>query len=104
MITPQQKQIVDRLTEQLTDEGKIIEAGFAGLRAMWLPADCPERQVKEMRMAFMAGAQHLFSSILTILSPDAEPTDGDMRRMTLIHQELEAFRMSLQSDHKPGHS
>ena len=104
MITPVQKEIVDRLTEQLTDDGKIIEAGWVALRKICLPEDCPESQLTEMRFAFLAGAQHLFASIITMLSPEAEPTEQDMRRMTLIYQELEVFKMSLQSDHKPGHS
>jgi len=44
-----------------------------------------------MRNAFFAGAQHLFSSIMTILEPDAEPTEKDMQRMDLIDKELRAF-------------
>jgi hypothetical protein len=49
-----------------------------------------------MRMAFMAGAQHLFSSIMTILEDGVEETVPDMRRMELIHNELETFAAELQ--------
>jgi hypothetical protein len=47
-----------------------------------------------MRLAFMAGAQHLFGSIAggtSVLDEDQEPTEGDLRRMDLIDQELRGF-------------
>jgi hypothetical protein len=49
-----------------------------------------------MRLAFMAGAQHLFFSIMIFLEPDEEPTDDDILHMELIHKELEAFRKELE--------
>jgi hypothetical protein len=56
-----------------------------------------------MHYAFMAGAQHLFSSIMTILDPEAEPTERDLKRMDLIDQELEAFRKEMElRAAKPG--
>jgi hypothetical protein len=44
-------------------------------------------------MAFFGGAQHLFGSINTMLDdgPDTEPTEQDLRRMTLIAHELNTF-------------
>lgn len=89
------KRFVEELTKRFVDEGKIIEAGFASLRIMAIPKDAPEVQVREMRMAFMAGAQHLFSSIMSILEPGAEPTEADLRRMDIINAELEAFTREL---------
>jgi hypothetical protein len=47
---------------------------------------------RELQLAFMAGADHLFSSIMNILDADAEPTDADLRRMDQIHRELEGWR------------
>jgi len=55
-----------------------------------------------MRKAFFMGAQHLYASIMGILEPGAEPTDKDLDRMGLIHNELEAFRMEVTNIHKPG--
>ncbi|HEU4344065.1 MAG TPA: hypothetical protein VFU31_21125 [Candidatus Binatia bacterium] len=83
--------LVDELAKKLADDGKLIEAGFAALRLTVIPADASAIQVREMRMAFMAGAQHLFSSIISVLDPGSEPTDADLRRMNLINAELEAF-------------
>ena len=85
------RQFLVQLSKRLADEGKLIEAGWISLRLAVIPLDAPAVQLEEMRNAFMAGAQHLFSSLLTILEPDTEPTDADMMRMDLIDQELRAF-------------
>jgi hypothetical protein len=80
-----------RLSVELTDKGKLIEAGWIGLRLALKLEDAPKVQLEEMKKAFFAGAQHLFSSIMTILDEDKEPTDADMKRMSLISDELETF-------------
>ena len=85
------RQFLVQLSKRLADEGKLIEAGWISLRLAVIPLDAPAVQLEEMRNAFMAGAQHLFASLLTILEPDTNPTDADMMRMDLIDQELRAF-------------
>jgi hypothetical protein len=87
---------LERLTKQLADDGKLIEAGWVALRLAAMPPDAPPVQLTEMRMAFMAGAQHLFSSIISMLEPGSDETPTDLRRMDLIHKELEAFRKELE--------
>lgn len=82
---------LERLSRELTDKGKLIEAGWLGLRIACQLEDAPAIQLEEMRNAFFAGAQHLFSSIMTILDPGAEPTDKDLARMDMIDRELKAF-------------
>src|SRR5574337_671835 len=82
---------LERLSRELADQGKLIEAGWIGLRIACKLEDAPKIQLQEMRQAFFAGAQHLFSSIMTILEPDAEPTEKDLQRMDLIDKELRAF-------------
>jgi hypothetical protein len=82
---------IDAVTKKLVDDGKIIEAGWLGLRLLSIPQNAPEIQVTEMRQAFFAGAQHLFSSILSILDPGSEPTERDLARMSLIDAELQTF-------------
>jgi hypothetical protein len=64
---------------------------WVGLRLACIPLDASEIQLDEMRNAFFAGAQHLFSCLMDIMEPDAEPTDKDLARMDLIDQELRAF-------------
>lgn len=85
------KAFLERLSRELADQGKLIEAGWVGLRVACDLHDAPKDQLQEMRNAFFAGAQHLFSSIMTILDPGAEPTDKDLERMDLIDKELRAF-------------
>jgi hypothetical protein len=85
------ERIAIELTKKLADEGKLIEAGWIGFRMHVIPPDAPPIQIDECRMAFMAGSQHLFHSIMHILDPDEEPTSEDMRKMDLIDKELRAF-------------
>ena len=87
-----------RLSRDLMDKGKLIEAGWVGLRIALKLEDAPKVQLEEMRKAFFAGAQHLFSSIMTILDSDREPTADDMRRMSLISDELEEFGNKLKEE------
>jgi len=89
---------LESLTKTLMNQGRLIEAGWVALRIAAVPPDAPQVQIQEMRKAFMAGAQHLFASIMTGLDEDSEPTSGDMRRMDLIAQELEAFGRELERE------
>lgn len=86
------QQVATELTKKLTDEGKLVEAGFAAFQHLAMSKDAPPQQVSEMRLAWMAGADHLFSSIMIILDAGAEPTEKDMHRMDLINTELERWR------------
>jgi hypothetical protein len=95
--------LAHKLSKRLSDQGRLIEAGWILLRAMAVPPDAPEVQVNEMRYAFMAGAQHLFGSIMSTLDPGEEPTNADLRRLDLIHNELEAFRKEMELRHGRAH-
>lgn len=89
---------LERLTRELIDQGKLIEAGWISLRIAAISPDAPGEQLSEMRKAFFAGAQHTFASIMTMLDPGDEPTDADMRRMSQIESELETFGAQLQAE------
>jgi hypothetical protein len=93
---------LERFSRELTDKGKLIEAGWIGLRLAAVPPDASAVQLDEMRTAFFAGAQHLFSSIMTILEPDAEPTDKDLERLDLIDRELQSFIQRFELRHFPA--
>lgn len=84
------------VTKTLVDQGKLVEAGFALFRMYVIDKDASDLQVAEMQMAFMAGAEHVFRSILAIMGgdPDSgdEPTEKDMARMGMINDELERWR------------
>ena len=92
---------LERLSRELADQGKLIEAGWVSLRLTAIAHDAPAIQLQEMRMAFFAGAQHLLGSIMSILDPGDEPTDADLRRMDLINKELRGFIAKFAQDHIP---
>lgn len=78
------------LMQQLVDEGKLVETGWAVASALIVPAEASLAQLKELRKAFYLGADHLFCSMLIMLS--AGDQGEDFRRMRNIQRELEIFR------------
>lgn len=82
---------VTELSRRIADDGKLVAAGWLGYQMMVIPDGASETQVNETRQSFFAGAQHLFTSIMTILDSGAEPTASDLRKMDLIHRELDEF-------------
>jgi len=97
-MTPAQRALHDALIAKLTDEGKLLEVGFQSMRALVIAPNAPDIQVSEMRLAYMSGAQHLFSSILAILDPTTpDATERDVKRMDLIAAELQAFGKELEA-------
>lgn len=82
---------INKLMKKASDDGRLIEVGWLSLRLASMAPDAPQLQIDEMRNSFFAGAQHLFGSIMNMLEPGSEPTDADLRRMDLIHHELQAF-------------
>jgi len=82
---------LERTMRELTDKGRLVEAGWVGFRLAAIPSHAPKAQLEEMRSVFFAGAQHLFSSIMTVLDPGQDPTEPDLARMEQIASELERF-------------
>jgi hypothetical protein len=89
------EQAASDLTKELTDKGKLIEAGFAAFAHYVVPKDAPPVQLREMQLAYMAGAEHVWSSVMNMLDPGEEPTEADMRRMDLIQREIDEWRGKL---------
>lgn len=83
------------LTKELTEQGKLIEAGFALFASHVISKDAPAIQFSEMQLAFMAGAEHVWSSAMNMLDPGEEPTDADLGRMELIQREIDEWRSKL---------
>lgn len=93
------KEYLANLSRKLADEGKLIEAGWVGLRVTAVPLNASAGQLEAMRGAFFAGAQHLFGSIMTMLEPGTEAETGDLRRLDLIHTELRQFLKEFAEKH-----
>ena len=87
--------LISQITKSLTDEGRIIEAGWEGFRATVIPRNANDDQVTASRTIFFAGASYLLSSIMQILDPGSEATEADLERMNKIHAELSAFEQEL---------
>ena len=86
------KKVARQLEKDLADRGMIIAGGWAGFQSLVMPDNASPIQRREMEMAFFAGANHLFATMMNILDPgDSEPTERDLRRVSLIASELEAF-------------
>lgn len=92
----------DAAAGHFIDRGKIIEIGFYSMIHAtydeWKTMS-PE-QLRQLRMAFFGGAQHLLGSIMGTLDPGTEPTERDLMRMTLIQHELDAFIEEFKQHHK----
>ncbi len=85
---------MQKLTRQLVDQGLLIESGWIACRTMTLPPDCPSGQIETCRTMFFAGAQHLWGAMMSamgMMEEDREPTENDMRRMSMISAELDHF-------------
>jgi hypothetical protein len=94
--------MLEQLARKLTDEGMLIEAGWVALRMAAVPKGASQVQLDDMRIAFFAGAHHLFASIMSILEPGAEPTMKDLHRMDLIDKELRKFVDAFKAEHGLG--
>jgi hypothetical protein len=83
---------LDRLAKEFVETGRPVAAGFISARLTGhVPADATPEQLEQLRTMFMAGAQHLWGMIFAVMDEDREPTDADMRRMSIIDSELEAW-------------
>lgn len=87
--------IIDKVTAEWADKGKLIEGGWLAYVATSGLSIASETQLREMRKAYFLGAQHLYASMMGVMDAGEEITAKDMRRMEFIHNELEAFRRSL---------
>lgn len=79
------------ILDEWAAKGLIIRGGFIVFREALIPQSSSIQQVEAMEFAYMAGAQHLFASIMTVLDADSEPTEKDLEVMTKIHSELKLW-------------
>ena len=92
-MTPDQAnaQLVKALSAKAVKDKKLVQFGFQAFRAVCIPEHASAAQLTDMRMAYMAGAQHLFGSIFQLMSSDRDPTEDDLNVMSAIAEEMEAF-------------
>jgi len=73
----------------------LIEDAWRSFERAVLTPSAPAIQRTEMRRAFYAGAQALFTGILSMLDPGADATEADLGKMDAIQAELLAFAQSV---------
>jgi hypothetical protein len=93
----EREKLIQQIGKKCIDKGMLIEAGFWTFAAITIPRGADPQQTDAMRMAFFAGAQHLFGTIMNTLDPEHEPTDADMRRMSLIADEMDKFVVEMRA-------
>jgi hypothetical protein len=82
-----------KLAKGMADEGLLINGGWLLFEAVFMPpGSVSEQQRHDMRMAFMAGADHLWSGLMVTMDQGDTPTANDDARMMLIQNELDLFR------------
>jgi hypothetical protein len=85
------ERLTREITSRLADDGRLIEAGWRMAIVVLGWSGRPGPELRDLRLAYLSGAQHLWSSVMTVLDEDRELTDRDLARMSLIADELDAF-------------
>lgn len=75
-----------------------LEAEWLDYRRAVIPANAVGVQVTECRRAFYAGAAAIHAVIMRMLTPGAEATDEDVRKMQELYQELVEFGQSVKAE------
>jgi hypothetical protein len=81
-----------KLQREWADKGQVIAGGAAMFEALFLTGGTLEAQRNDMRVAFTAGAEYIFSTMMSIMDGGDEMSDKDLSRMDAIHKEVEVFR------------
>lgn len=86
------------MSHALVDQGLLIEGGFAAYCIVEnISFDDPG--LARLRHAYMTGAEHLYSSMMTIFDSGSEPTEKDLVRMKSIHDELARWKEAIMTDY-----
>lgn len=88
---PAEDEAAARILAMLLDSGRLIEGGWLMLRGQVISPDAPAIQVDSMRLAYYAGVQHLWRSILDGMTASDEITELDEKRMGGIEAEVAAW-------------
>ncbi|WP_018265503.1 hypothetical protein [Methylosinus sp. LW4] len=89
-LLPREREALE-LTRKLANEGKLLEGGFAAFVSSF-EIEIEDQRLSLYRDAYMAGAEHLWSSIMATLDPGSKPTDADLRRAEAIQKEIDIWR------------
>jgi hypothetical protein len=88
------------MVPQLIARGRMIDAGFVSLRTSTSLGTAPSDQMALMRMAFFAGANHLFMGMATILN--GQNVEVGERQLQAVGLELARFMQELEALDMPA--
>lgn len=86
------EQIAHNLFRELCDRGQIVEGGWRAYELLTGLSNAGKIQRDECRKAWFFGADHVFSSMLTMIDAGEEPTQNDLERMDKLDTELKNFK------------
>jgi hypothetical protein len=90
------------ISKKFVEKGKFVEAGFVALCIISLPRNATSQQMAAWRVAYFAGAQHIFALLELLDHDDEEATPADLKMLDSVHTELEAFADSFRAAHGFG--
>jgi hypothetical protein len=91
-------EMVKRITKQLMDEGRVIEAGWTGYRVLCLPEDTPPEVEAAFRRVYFTGAKCLMTALE--ITRDASGHFRD-KRVAQLTAELDRWD-GLMRERQPG--
>lgn len=78
----------------------LVDEGWKGLRAAYckIEGDQPDDRMEVLRTMFMAGAYHLWTVLLPILTAGHEPDKDDIYTITLVAAEMTQWNTDMMQD------
>lgn len=70
---------------------QIVLKSWQRFRRDFIPPDAPPIQLQEMERAYYAGCSAVFMGLVKALDPGKEPTEADLRVMSELRDELQAW-------------
>jgi hypothetical protein len=86
----------EKVAQHYADRGELVNLGWVAFWTLARGSQFPGIE-RAVHLAYMAGAEHLFQSILSILEPGSEATETDCARMEKIQSEIDRYRTELES-------
>jgi len=96
--TPEQEREIAEAMKEVADKGMLVAAGFAAFRIV-AGDKVPPDMMLIVHTAYMAGAEYLFTTIMSVLDEGEEATGNDLNRIELIYQELQRWRDKMIEQH-----
>lgn len=92
----EKERLADDIVRSAGNAGLLVETGWQIHKGIILQIADNDPRLFDIRLAFMAGAEHVFTSLIGMMDEGDEITDGDMKKMALLDQEIGKIRAELE--------